>query len=387
MVSLTAWVAPDDLIAVQTKLSRMGSAPNAKSRRWAGTRQHATRPLDLDAASSRASVTPMQNARPLRRALSYMAILLAGAGAVLWFFFERDMVELRARITGVSQTLETPYGVVEYAEAGEGNPVLVIHGSGGGFDQGLEMVAPLAERGYRLIAPSRFGYLGSSFPDGASPEMQADAFVALLDGLGLQRVAVIGGSAGALSAMQFAVRHPERCAALVLFVPASFSPNREPNEAPVEGPIAGPLLRTLLGSDFVFWLATTSAPDTMTRILLATEPAVIEQADLKEQQRASAILRHILPVSSRADGLFLDMRTAGAPPRYELERITCPVLTVSAEDDLYGTAASAAYTAEQVLNGRALIYPTGGHILAGHNEKVWREVGSFLQSVGRLTSL
>jgi pimeloyl-ACP methyl ester carboxylesterase len=242
------------------------------------------------------------------------------------------------------------------------------------------MAGPLAEHGYRLIAPSRFGYLRSAYPDSASPEKQADAFVALLDELRLPAVSVFGGSAGALSAMQFAIRHPERCNALVLFVPASFSPAREPYEAPIEGPLAGPLLRSLLGSDLVFWLGATLAPDSMIRILLATEPEVVEQAGPSERFRVTQLLRHILPVSERAEGLLLDMQTAGAPPRYQLDRIASPVLAVSAADDLYGTAQSAQYAAAEVADGKLLLYETGGHVLAGRDREVWREVASFLES-------
>jgi pimeloyl-ACP methyl ester carboxylesterase len=128
----------------------------------------------------------------------------------------------------------------------------------------------------------------------------------------------------------------------------------------------------------------TFAPDTMTRILLATDPAVIGKAGPAEALRAGRLLRHILPVSRRAEGLLLDMRTAGAPPCYGLERIKCPVLAVSARDDLYGTAASAEYTAGKVRNGRSVIYETGGHILVGRNQEVWREIASFLSSVEEL---
>jgi len=310
--------------------------------------------------------------------LIFIAALLAGTSAVLWSYFKSDMTAVRARLAGNSETVQTAFGTVEYAESGQGRPVLVIHGSGGGFDQALEMAGQLASFGYRLVAPSRFGYLRSDFPDHASPELQADAFAALLDKLNLQRVMVLGGSAGALSAMQFAIRHPDCCQALVLLVPAAFAPDRKPNESAAEGPIATALVHLVLRSDFIFWLGITIIPGTMTKMLLATEPSVIEAAGAEEKTRARRILRHILPVSDRAEGLLLDTRTAGAPPRYDLERITCPVLAVSANDDLYGTAAAAAYTAAQVPNGRLVLYPTGGHLLAGNSEDVWREIASFL---------
>jgi 2-hydroxy-6-oxonona-2,4-dienedioate hydrolase len=303
---------------------------------------------------------------------------LAGVGLV-WSLFQRDMAELEARVVGRSERVQSPFGSIEYASAGAGAPVLVIHGSGGGFDQGLEMVGPLAIHGYRLIAPSRFGYLGSDFPSVASPQSQADAFADLLDRLGEKKVAVFGGSAGALSAMQFAIRHPERCSALVLMVPATFSPARAPNKSAFEGTVGEFLIRRVLQSDFLFWAAVTVAPESMTRMLLATEPRVIAAAPVKEQERARRILRHILPVSKRSEGLWLDMRTAGAPPRYELERITCPVLAISAKDDLYGTSHSAEYTAANVPRGKLVLYESGGHILIGRDEEVWKTISAFLR--------
>jgi pimeloyl-ACP methyl ester carboxylesterase len=141
------------------------------------------------------------------------------------------------------------------------------------------------------------------------------------------------------------------------------------------------LVQTMLRSDFLFWLAITIAPDTMTRTLLATEPAVVHAQSKEEQDRISRVLWHILPVGARAQGLMLDMKTAGAPNAYPLDEIKCPVLAISARDDLFGTADSASYTAANVPNGKAVIYETGGHILAGHDSDVWREVAAFLAAI------
>jgi pimeloyl-ACP methyl ester carboxylesterase len=102
--------------------------------------------------------------------------------------------------------------------------VLVIHGAGSGFDQGLDLAQPLVRRGFRVIAMSRFGYLRTPLPADASPEAQADAHACLLDALGVKQAAVIGGSAGAPSAIQLALRHPERCSALVLLFPMTWAP-------------------------------------------------------------------------------------------------------------------------------------------------------------------
>ncbi|RWE69081.1 MAG: alpha/beta hydrolase [Mesorhizobium sp.] len=315
----------------------------------------------------------------MRSLLLALLIVLVASAAAIWFLFDRDMRELEARLLGRSQLVETSFGSIEYASLGNGHPVLAIHGSGGGFDQGLEFVGPLADHGFRLIAPSRFGYLRTPAPADFTLEQQADAFVDLLDHLGLDKVVVFGGSAGALSAMQFAIRHPERCEALVLLVPASYAPDRRPNESGAESRFAETVMMTALRSDFLFWSAIRLAPDAMTRLILATEPALVHAASQKEQARVRAALKHVLPVSRRAEGLLFDSRTAGNPPPMELEKIACSVLAISAEDDLYGTAASARYVVANVPAGKLLLYPRGGHLLVGHSEQVWRSVASFMR--------
>ena len=64
-----------------------------------------------------------------------------------------------------------------------------------------------------------------------------------------------------------------------------------------------------------------------------------------------------------------------------LDRITCPVLTISAKDDFYGTSDPAEYIARRVRNGRAILCPTGGHLWVGHEDDVWREIQAFLATV------
>lgn len=307
--------------------------------------------------------------------------MLASAGAAVWGAYAADMRAAQARIEGRSTVVESPYGPIEYAVAGEGPPVLAIHGSGGGFDQGLAMMGPLARRGYRLIAPSRFGYLRSGRPEAASPELQADALSWLVGHLGEERVIVAGGSAGALSAMQFAIRHPDRTSAVVLLVPASYAPDRPPNENGMGGPLGEAVALGLLKSDFLFWAATRIAPGALTRSLLATDPALVKAAGAAERSRIRAILAGILPVSRRARGLLDDSAWAGAPPPYSLERIAAPLLAVSLEDDLYGTYAAARHAAASVPNGRLVSFPTGGHVWVGRDAELWDAVAGFLDAL------
>jgi alpha-beta hydrolase superfamily lysophospholipase len=145
-----------------------------------------------------------------------------GAAAYAAVSFSTALAAAERRVSGRSAVIRTRFGDLEYAVAGRGRSALMmIHGAGGGFDQGLAFSAGLLARGLGVIAPSRFGYLRSDFPADPSSENQADALVELLDHLGVDRLVVGGGSAGALAAVQLALRHPDRCSGLVLLVPAA----------------------------------------------------------------------------------------------------------------------------------------------------------------------
>jgi pimeloyl-ACP methyl ester carboxylesterase len=110
----------------------------------------------------------------------------------------------------------TARGDVEWAGFGKGPAVLCVHGAMGGWDQGLLLARTLGPPGLRYLAVSRPGYLGTDLAAGRSPEEQADLFAALLDQLGIPDAAVMAVSGGGPSAIQFALRHRDRCRGLVL---------------------------------------------------------------------------------------------------------------------------------------------------------------------------
>jgi 2-hydroxy-6-oxonona-2,4-dienedioate hydrolase len=317
------------------------------------------------------------------RAGRVVLILVVLLGAVLtglvYTSYRRDIDQARERVSIGSQVVHTPCGAIEYAEAGDGKPVLVVHGAGGGFDQGLDFSKALAGGGFRVISPSRFGYLRTPLPADASAAAQADAYACLLDALGIRRAAIAGASAGAPSSMQFALRHPERCTALVLLVPVAYVP-RPGGAPPIQTPAGTAFLfDTALRSDFLFWAATRLSRQSAMRAILATPPAVVENAAADEQALVVQVLDHILPVSPRRQGLVNDAAVIFSLPRYELERIGVPTLVMSAADDLFGTFDGARYTAEHIPRARFIGYPSGGHLWVGHQKEFSSEIIAFLK--------
>src|SRR5262249_38143591 len=239
-----------------------------------------------------------------------MTIFLGVASLVavvsVYLAYRRAIASARERIAAGGLIARTKCGPIEDASAGAGSPVLVGHRASGGSDQGRGAPGGLADSGFRVAAMSRFGYLRTPLPADASPAAQADAHACLLDALGIERAAIIGASAGAPSSVQFALRHADRCSALVLLVPALFTvrPGGRP-PVPVP-PWTGFLFDTALRSDFLFWASIRMAHTTLVGAILATPAKVLEKADAGERARAAQMLEHTLPVSARRRGLVND---------------------------------------------------------------------------------
>lgn len=81
-----------------------------------------------------------------------------------------------------------------------------------------------------------------------------------------------------------------------------------------------------------------------------------------------------------AGGLRSDIRTAPLREPDAFAKIACPVLTLSAEDDRFGAAARARHIANSVAEGRAVIFPSGGHALVGRYADAMRESVAFMRS-------
>ncbi len=302
------------------------------------------------------------------------SLLIAG-GAYAAGAYRATMDVAANRLARASSVIETSAGPLEYAVAGRGPPLLMIHGTGGGFDQGLLFADRLRESGFQIVAPSRFGYLRSAVPDDASPAHQADILVELLDHLGIDRLPVVGGSAGALTAAEFGLRHPDRCAHLCLLVPAANLANRDPVEFTALQRLA---VGAVLGSDLGFWTASSLAPRQMLRTLLATDPALLDRVAPEERRRAELILAGLMPIGRKSRGLRTDAFWAGTPSPTAYERIAVPTLILSCEDDLFGTAETARRLAALIPDARLTIWSEGGHIWLGHDADVADEIAAFV---------
>ena len=280
------------------------------------------------------------------------------------------------RLAGGSKIIRTALGETEYSEYGEGLPVLVSHGNGGGYDQGELIARIFVGSGFHSICPSRFGYLRTPFPADrdATAAAQADAFAALLDTLGISTAAMVAFSDGGPSALQFALRYPERCTALVMMAAKSSPP-------PPDNALQALLFNTMLRSDFLYWYMTYRLRSLLLLVFGMSREvqAQITDADAK---MVDAVIECMHPVSLRKAGVFNDRKWLAIPtllPQdYPLRDIKAPTLVVHAQDDGLQPFYHARHTASNIPDARLLEPETGGHFLLGHIGEIGKEVAEFL---------
>lgn len=296
------------------------------------------------------------------------------AGVAAYSRYRREITDIRRKVECGSEIASTAVGLIEYAEAGKGQSLLLIHGAGGGYDQGL-LIGRDFGKDFRIIAPSRFGYLRTPVPEDFSPTAQADAHAALLDHLGIERAIVAGVSAGGPSAIEIALRHPDRVTALILLVPRTFDPTQSIGVD--ESMQSQAVLRLIESSaDFLYWVAMRVARSAVVRFL-GVPPEVEASASREDRARVTAVMRSVLPLSGRVRGIAVDSSLELSP--WPLERLQVPSLIVSAKDDLFETLPGAIFTAEHIRGSELRVLESGGHLMVGQSKQVSDWVTDFLR--------
>jgi 2-hydroxy-6-oxonona-2,4-dienedioate hydrolase len=140
--------------------------------------------------------------------------------------------------SGTSRNVRTPSWTIHYNEAGQGHPVIMLHGSGAGatgWSNFKPNIGPLSAR-FRVIAMDAPGWGGSD------PALPADydhpnAVLEMMDALDIEKAAIVGNSMGGMTGLTFAARYPDRISHLITmgpgafnFMPALFGPGDGPSE-------------------------------------------------------------------------------------------------------------------------------------------------------------
>jgi len=312
--------------------------------------------------------------------LLWFLLALLGSAVAIAIWFALDTRRAYARITGNSEVVPSPLGDIEFKRGGKGIPVLVVHGSGGGCDQGALIATAILGEEFDWIAPSRFGYLRSTFHEGATFDDQAKAYAYLLDSLGLQKVTVLALSHGGPSALLFAVLYPERVSSLTLL---SCGVASSSDASQVKANQKGDVLTTIFKFDILYWVVCKLMRKQLLRLMGASD-GVIAALTTEQRTLVNQVIEYMAPVSPRYAGVAFDNKAT--MPNERVAAIYAPTLIVHATDDRLQLFHNAEYAAAHIPEARLVSFNRGGHLLlAVEQSAVQAEVRQFiLAHAGRL---
>ena len=304
-----------------------------------------------------------------RKILLSIASILAVACLLVAFNYFNFVGPFKANLANQSQVIDTDKGPIEYIRRGNTGPlVLFLHGTPGGYDQ-----AP-AEAEYRMIAPSRPGYLRTPISVGRTPAEQADAYAALLDALEVtEKVFVMGASGGGPSSYTFTARYPERTAALIALEALSHPWTIDDDELPP----------AFFNTDFGNWLflkiGEIQGPEGLVQMLIP-DPAN-QQRVLEDEEKLASLIGLIWttwPPSLRQDGLDNDFEQFAAM-ELPLADIAVPVLAVHGTADTNVDIEQAEYAAERINDFTLHVIEGADHMMPmTHAEEMGDAIQQFM---------
>jgi len=251
-----------------------------------------------------------------------------------------------------SNWAETPDYKIHYHEAGSGPTFILLHGSGPGVSgwSNFRGNFPVFTEHFRTIIMDMPGFGLSSMPafSKAYPQHAADAVIALMDTLGIERAHFLGNSMGGYVATELAVASPDRADRLVmmgpggLFVPIT-SPDRSEGSKTMSAFLADPTRENM-----VAWVDT----------MVANKSVVSDE--LIDERLANALKPGAIAAATQ---IFASLGTFPRDvPLYALaERIDHPTLLTWGRDDRMLPLDGALLAARRMPHAELHTFPNCGH--------------------------
>ncbi|HIG42913.1 MAG TPA: alpha/beta hydrolase [Gammaproteobacteria bacterium] len=296
-------------------------------------------------------------------------VLISVVTYIFYSSFRDEQLDLLA---SGSQIADTSAGPIEYQMVGNTGPVLLfLHGTPGGYDQ-----APPTP-GFRVLAPSRPGYLRTPLVVGRTPVKQAQAYAALLESLDIDSVIVMGASGGGPSSLAFASLYPERTVALIAMEAVSQKLDLgEESEAPA-----------FMQSDFVMWAMISlmnrlMGPEGIVGLMIpdpANQQLVLQDAE--KTANLGALMWSIWPISQRETGQRNDSSVFSSLDLPNSE-ITVPTLIIHGTEDINVPFAQSEILVNQIPGAILHRIEGGDHMMPfSHSEEVETAIDQFLATL------
>lgn len=290
---------------------------------------------------------------------------VACAAVVTGLRYRRWKQCLRQRFQSESCLLETRLGAVEYQMEGAGPVVLVLHGSPGGYDQGMAWAHLFAQDGSTLLSLSRPGYRRTPLSSGQTPEAQAELFAATLDVLNVSQVVVIALSGGGPSAIQLALRFPHRCRGLLLLCALTHASTEEEVYRSLP---PGQRLQKWLFNHLLDW-------DPALYLLSALSKGLPQEA------QASALIESLVMNPQHSSGYRNDMQQFANLPAYPFQDIVVPTLIVHGTADVDVPFRQTEELASALPHAQLVAIEGADHLSTLVSERALAAIHRFLQSL------
>jgi pimeloyl-ACP methyl ester carboxylesterase len=295
------------------------------------------------------------------------------------------------RLMDEGEIMETATGKLHYKLTGEGPVLFFMHGGPGGIDQAI-FIEDLIQEGYSILTVSRPGYLRTPFSP-LTYEEQVDQYAELLEKLSIEKVVVMGYSAGGPLALYFANKFPERTYALVM--EAGISTVYEmPDEEYMDSFWAKLFLNDRI-QDFLSWITVISikvAFKTVFKSMIGLETSLDKEGikkftDLvsKDKERRiwiKNLINTTLPMSLRKVGLNHDVELFTSIEKIPVDNIKVKSLLVYSKEDNDVKWLHAEYL-EENLKDFEVVVTHGGHMMwVGEDmDKIKSKRIEFLKSI------
>lgn len=257
----------------------------------------------------------------------------------------------------MNKTVETELGSIEYSTFGSGKPILFLHGGHSNSSETLFLKGYDRSK-FQLITPSRPGYGKTSLAHFKTPKESAELIISLLEKLKIEKVIIVGISAGGLTALQLASNYPNYTDKLVLISAVTkkwltenddlyrrgkkmFSPNKEKR------------------SWKLFRFFFNFLPKLMTKVLF-------KELSIKENQTIStdeiAEIKEMTFKQSSGYGFENDL-----DQNIEdgiIQKVKCPTLILHSENDKSVSIEMAHYANEKIESSKLVTFDNKwGHLL------------------------
>ena len=275
------------------------------------------------------------------------------------------------RLNRQSNLAQTSLGPIEYRLAGDSGPVLLfIHGTPGGHDQ-----TQATADGYRVLTPSRPGYLRTPLSVGMTPFEQACALNELLEVLDIHKVVIMGVSGGGPASMEFAANFPDKTLGLIALEAVSFSEDFRAVDSEIFDSSDVSLwfklsLLTLLSNKI---LASQILPNKNSRKKLLASPNNIKH--LKK------LIWSIWPLTVRSSGFendYKQFRNISIP----FERIRVPTLVIHGDEDISVDIKHGRHTNKLIAHSKMHLISEGDHMMmSSHADEIGEIIKDFIAQV------